>query len=75
MAHIKDGKYTVYSHYEGKDQILGHFIVKDDVISFENEHDHLNLDRFPEGKMSPSTINFIKKCLNSEHNHITIKHG
>lgn len=49
---MKNGKYIVKRHLNGKDSILGRFEIKDNSIVFANEADRLNIDQFPSGPIT-----------------------
>ena len=69
---IQDGQYEVHRHLNGKDQKLGSFAVSSGNIKFASEADKLNIDQFPEGKMSKRTMDRIEYLMNNKDKDIYI---
>ena len=70
---MRDGKYIVHRHLNGKDSILGKFEVKKGAIEFLNEADRLNIDQFPSGPMSEHTKNRIEYLMTNKDKDVYIK--
>ena len=70
---LKDGKYKVHKHLDGKDTVLGRFEIKNNSIVFLSEVDKMNIDQFPAGPMNEHTIKRIKYLITNPDKHTYIK--
>lgn len=59
-------KFKLHRIFEGKDEVIGVFEVRDNEIVFPSSADEHHCSMFPAGKMSASTQNRITHLLNNK---------
>lgn len=72
---MKEERYIVYHHFNGKTEKIGSFKVRDGEIHFDSLVDEYNCDIFPAGKMSESTKERLEHLLDNDSKSVYIVRG
>lgn len=59
-------RFKLHRVFQGKDKVIGQFVVEDNKISFPTHADKHHCDMFPEGGMSAYTKNRITHLLDNQ---------
>lgn len=68
-------RFIVHEFDNGRDVVIGSFIVQNGQIHFDSKVDEMNCDIFPPGPIHPATARRLSNLLNNKSKSVYIVHG